>query len=155
MRRKDREITDNHEFEEIINKADVCRIALANDNMPYIVSMNFGYINNPRKTLFFHCSNEGKKLEMIRKNNLVCFEMDIDHEIVKGKKGCDWGSKFTSIVGYGQIHIVTENNDKIEGLNSIMIHYGGEGEYNYDDNVVEKTTILRLEISEMTGKKKI
>jgi nitroimidazol reductase NimA-like FMN-containing flavoprotein (pyridoxamine 5'-phosphate oxidase superfamily) len=154
MRRRDREIIDNQEFEDIINKADVCRIAFANENMPYIVSMNFGYINQT-KTFFFHCANEGKKLDMIRRNNYVCFELDIDHEIVKGKKGCDWGSKFTSIVGYGQIHIVTENNNKIEGLNSIMTHYGGEGEYKYDDNVVEQTTILRLEISEMTGKKKM
>jgi hypothetical protein len=155
MRRRDREITDNQEFEEIFNKADVCRIALANDNVPYIVSMNFGYINNPTKTIYFHCANEGKKLDMIRKNNHVCFEMDIDHEIIKGEKGCDWGSKFTSIVGYGLIHIVTENNDKIEALNSIMTHYGGEGEYKYDYKVVEQTTILRLEINEMTGKKKI
>jgi nitroimidazol reductase NimA-like FMN-containing flavoprotein (pyridoxamine 5'-phosphate oxidase superfamily) len=155
MRRKDREITDNNELEEIIYKADVCRIAIANENMPYIVSMNFGYINNPNKTIFFHCASEGKKLDMLRRNNFVCFEMDINHEIVKGKKGCDWGSRFTSIVGYGKIHFVTEYNEKIAGLISIMIHYGGKEEYEFDDKVVEQTTILRLEISEMTAKRKL
>ena len=155
MRRKDREISDDHEFEAIIDKADVCRIALANDNMPYIVTMNFGFVNGPAKMFFFHCSNEGKKLDMIRKNNHVCFELDIDHEIVKGKKGCDWGSRFTSIVGYGDIDIVTEKNAKIAGLNSIMTHYGANHDYEYDDNTVEQTTILRLRITEMTGKKKI
>lgn len=154
MRRRDREISDNQELEKIINKADVCRIALADDNMPYIVSMNFGYINKPAKTIYFHCASEGRKLDMIRKNNYACFEMDIDHEIVKGPRGCDWGSRFTSIVGYGKIYFVTEYNDKIAGLNSIMTHYGGEG-YTYDDNIVEQTTILKLEIIKMTGKMKI
>ena len=155
MRRRDREISDIHELEEIINKADACRIALANDNIPYIVTMNFGYVNYPQKVLFFHCANEGKKMDMLHKNNHVCFAMDIDHEIVKGTKGCDWGAKFTSIIGYGNIDILTEKADKMEGLNSIMSHYGGNHEYVYDDNVVEQTTVLRLRITEITGKKKM
>lgn len=155
MRRRDREISDNLELEKIISKADVCRIALANDNLPYIVTMNYGYINYPQKTFFFHCANEGKKIDMLRKNNHVCFEIDIDHEIVKGKKGCDWGSKFTSIVGYGNIDILTEKVEKIAGLDRIMSHYGGEREYEYNDNVVEQTTILRLRVTEMTGKRKM
>jgi uncharacterized protein len=155
MRRRDRETSDNKELEKIINQSDVCRIALANDNMPYIVTMNFGYVGIPTRTFFFHCANEGKKIDMINRNNHVCFEMDIDHEIVKGKKGCDWGSRFTSIVGYGNIEILTEKADKIAGLNSIMTHYGGEREYEYDDSVVEQTTILKLNVTEMSGKKKI
>jgi hypothetical protein len=154
MRRSDREIPGIQEIEEIIQKADVCRIALANDNIPYIVPMNFGYVNDPDRTLFFHCANTGKKLDMIRQNNYVCFEMDIDHQIYSGKRSCDWGMRFTSIIGYGNISVVTEKADRITGLNSIMIHYGGEGEYSYDDNVLEQTTILRLKILEMTGKMK-
>lgn len=154
MRRNDREITGIQELEEIISKADVCRIAFANNNIPYIVSMNFGFTGNPVQTLFFHCANEGKKLDMIRQNNYVCFEMDTDHHIFKGTKGCDWGSRFRSIIGYGNIYIVTNKNEKISGLISIMAHYGAEGEYIYDDKIVEQTTILRLEILEMTGKKK-
>jgi uncharacterized protein len=99
MRRSDREISGIQEIEEIIQKADVCRIALANDNIPYIVTMNFGYIRNPKKTLFFHCANSGKKLDMLHKNNYVCFEMDIDHQLFRGKRSCDWGMRFSSIIG--------------------------------------------------------
>lgn len=42
---------------------------------------------------------------------------------------------------------------KIEGLNSIMSHYAGNGSFTYKPDVLERTTILRLEITEMTGKK--
>jgi hypothetical protein len=154
MRRADRAISGTEEVEEIIRKADVCRLAFANDNFPYIVTMNFGYTNDPEQMIYFHCANEGKKLDMIRKNNYVCFEMDTDHQIIKGKNGCDWGMRFTSIIGYGNIIEVTEKSERISGLNCLMTHYGGEGEYLYDEKVFEQTTILRLKILEMTAKKK-
>ena len=91
---------------------------------------------------------------MIRRNSYVCFEMDTDHHISSGQRGCDWGMKYSSILGYGNISFVTDKDQKITGMNQIMIHYGGEGEYLFDEKLLEQTTILRLKIIEMTGKKK-
>ena len=153
MKRNEREITEIHEIEKIISKADVCRLAFANDNIPYIVTMNFGYISGNDRTLFFHCANEGRKLEMIRKNNLVCFEMDTDHILYTGEKGCDWGMKYNSVVGYGNISIAGDSGIRKAGLDCIMKHYGGDKNYSYDDKVLSRTTILKLDILEMTGKK--
>lgn len=42
MRRADRKVTDELEIEAIIRKADVCRIALVDGDLPYIVTLNFG-----------------------------------------------------------------------------------------------------------------
>ena len=155
MRRSDREIKNLKEVEEIIQKADVCRIAFANDNFPYIVTMNFGYSAEPSGSIYFHCAPNGKKLDMISKNNHVCFEMDIDHKLIKGPKSCDWGMSFSSVVGYGIISVVNENEEKIKGMNCIMDHYDGDGDYTYDEKVFEHTTILRLDIQEITGKRKL
>jgi nitroimidazol reductase NimA-like FMN-containing flavoprotein (pyridoxamine 5'-phosphate oxidase superfamily) len=159
MRRSEREVSEIGVIEEIIKKADVCRIGLAVDNIPYMVTMNFGYTSNPVQRLFFHCANEGRKLEMIEKNNYVCFEMDIDHEIYvrpgkDGRKGCNWGMKYRSVVGYGNISIITETEAKKSGLDFIMRHYGDENEYIYDEKVLANTTVLRLDITEITGKKR-
>jgi hypothetical protein len=159
MRRNDREVKDIESIEEIIKKADVCRIALSADNVPYIVTMNFGYVSNPVQSLFFHCANEGRKLEMILKNNYVCFEMDIDHKInlepgMDGRRGCNWGMKYRSVVGYGNISIITEKEAKKTGLDCIMNHYGGENEYFYDEKVLSNTTVLKLDITEIRGKNK-
>jgi nitroimidazol reductase NimA-like FMN-containing flavoprotein (pyridoxamine 5'-phosphate oxidase superfamily) len=159
MRRSDREVTEIDLIEEIIKKADVCRLALSSDNIPYIVTMNFGYSGNPVQGLFFHCANEGRKLEMIRKNKYVCFEMDIDHQIYvrpgnDGRKGCNWGMNYRSVVGYGNISIITEKEAKKTGLDCIMKHYGNENEYIYDEKVLASTTVLRLDITEITGKKR-
>ena len=159
MRRSDREVSETEAIEEIINKADVCRLALANDNTPYIVTMNFGYIKNPGQILYFHCANSGRKLEMIRKNNFVCFEMDIDHQIYAGevkdvRNGCNWGMKYKSVVGYGNISIISEKQAKKTGLDCIMNHYTDEQEYFYNEDVLANTTVLRLDITEITGKKR-
>ncbi len=153
MRKKEKEITDLHEIESIIQRSEVCRLAFAVMNEPYIVTMNFGYSGEEDRTLYFHCAGEGRKLEMIRKNNYVCFEMDTDHSMKPGKQACDFEMKYSSVVGYGYISVVTDLEEKIEGLNRIMAHYDGTRSFTYKPDVIGRTTILKLEITEMTGKK--
>lgn len=152
MRRKEREVTEIEEIEEIINKSDVCRIAFSDGNMPYIVTMNFGYEGNPGR-LYFHCATEGKKIDMIRRNSYVCFEMDTDHQLYGGNGACDWGMNYKSVVGYGNISVLNEMEARKTGMASIMDHYTHRKEYEFDNEVFGRTVILMLEITEMTGKK--
>jgi uncharacterized protein len=153
MRRNEREITDILLREEIIAKADVCRVAFADGNVPYVVTMNFGYQGGDNPRLWFHGAGEGRKIDMIKKNRYVCFELDTDHELYKGHKGCDWGMRYKSIVGYGNISIVTDITAKTEGLSFIMKHYAGDNDYTFDESSVSRTTVLMLEITEITAKK--
>jgi nitroimidazol reductase NimA-like FMN-containing flavoprotein (pyridoxamine 5'-phosphate oxidase superfamily) len=154
MRRKEREVNDNESIELIISGSDVCRVAFADNNTPYIVVMNFGYSGGEHPCLWFHCANEGRKLEMIKKNNYVCFEMDTGHNLYRGEKGCDWGMKYSSVVGYGNISVINDSGLRKNGLDCIMKHYGGDQNFTYDEKVMARTTILRLDITEMTGKKR-
>ena len=61
MRRKERQINDIRDLELIISNTDVCRVAFADNNMPYIVTMNFGYSGGDNPGFYFHCAGEGKK----------------------------------------------------------------------------------------------
>ncbi|HBC80267.1 MAG TPA: pyridoxamine 5'-phosphate oxidase family protein [Bacteroidales bacterium] len=153
MRRKEREITEIDEIEAIIGRCDVCRIALTDDNIPYIVTMNFGYSGGARKKLFFHSAGKGRKIDIIRTNNHVCFEMDTDHNLTIGREACDFSMKYSSVVGWGDIFIISDDEERMEGMNSIMKHYSNLTEFNYKQDVFDKTTILKLEIKTMTGKK--
>ncbi|HOW10519.1 MAG TPA: pyridoxamine 5'-phosphate oxidase family protein [Bacteroidales bacterium] len=153
MRRSEREITDQKEIEQIFESADVCRIAFADNNVPYIVTMNFGFSGFHSPALYFHCAGEGKKLEMIRKNNHVCFEMDTDHELCEGHGACDFGMKYRSVVGWGRMRIITDEQEKIKGLDHIMSHYSGKTGFSYDRSTLARMLVLKLEISRMTGKR--
>ena len=73
MRKKEYQITDFSEIEKIIESSLICRLGLCNNNIPYVVPLNFGY---KEKVLYFHSAPEGKKIEYIRKNNNVCFEIE-------------------------------------------------------------------------------
>ena len=113
MRRKDKEIKDKKAIESIIKRATVCRIGLAENDIPYSVPMNFGYKDN---CLYFHSAPVGKKIEIIKKNNNVCFEIDIVHEILQGKSACHTIMKYYSVIGYGKVYIIDDSEEKITEL---------------------------------------
>jgi hypothetical protein len=87
LRRKEKEITDIKEIESIIQRSQVCRLALVDAGLPYIVPLCFGYKN---KMLYFHSAKEGQKIDILRRNRQVCFEFDIDARARSGKTACAW-----------------------------------------------------------------
>jgi nitroimidazol reductase NimA-like FMN-containing flavoprotein (pyridoxamine 5'-phosphate oxidase superfamily) len=149
MRRKDQEITDIATIEGIIRKGQVCRLALSENGRPYIVTLCFGYKDN---NLYFHTACEGKKLDILRKNNDVCFEIDIDHELVKGKKACNCSMKYRSVIGFGKAELIEDIESKCRAFNIIMQNYY-EGFFKYSEESINNTVIIRVEIESMTGKK--
>jgi len=153
MRRKEREISAIDEIEAIIERCDVCRIALTDENTPYIVTMNFGFSGGTERILYFHTAAEGRKIDIIRKNNHACFEMDTDHYLIRGREACDFSMKYSSIVGWGDVFFVTDREEKEEGLNTIMKHYSEQTSFSYKPDVLDRTTILKLVINKMTGKR--
>lgn len=90
MRRNDREIKDRKDIDGIIRRCLVCHLATCDNGQPYVVPLNFGYDG---RFLYFHAAPEGRKIDIINKNNRVGFEFDILHEIVTAQQACDWGGK--------------------------------------------------------------
>lgn len=148
MRRKDREIKDRKAIDDIIRRCRVCRLAMCDDGQPYVVPLNFGYDGS---FLYFHCTPEGKKIDIIRKNNLIGFEFDILHEIVTGKQACDWGAKFESVMGTGTAEIIDNVDAKKDALACIMRQYGSDAT-DFSEEVLKKTLIFRVQILSISGK---
>jgi hypothetical protein len=150
MRRKDKEITDIKEIEGIIKKAIYCRIGLVDGDEPYIVPVCFGY---ERNALYFHSASEGRKVELMRKNNKVCFEIDTDVEVVKPEEpSCDWTMKYRSVIGVGRAHILEGDEEKSYGLRLILKHYTG-GDFSFPKAELDSVLVARIDIESITGKK--
>ena len=148
MRRKEKEITGKSEIEAIIHKSMVCRIALSDDNIPYIVPLCFGYQNN---TIYVHGSLKGRKTDILQKNQKVCFEFDIDSEVVKGENDCEWGMKYKSVIGFGKALLLEKPDDKKKALNIIMNQYS-DSPPQFSEKAINGTTVIKIEIESMTGK---
>jgi nitroimidazol reductase NimA-like FMN-containing flavoprotein (pyridoxamine 5'-phosphate oxidase superfamily) len=144
-----RRITNKKTIDEIIKKAKVCRIGLSDNNMPYVVPLNFGYEDN---CLYFHSSQQGKKIDILRKNNNVCFEVDVDVELVKAQKACKWDVKYHSVIGFGKAYFVEDLAEKRKAFDIIMAHYS-RGAFDYPEKKLVKAALIRVEIESLSGKK--
>ncbi len=149
MRRKDREIKDNIEIESIINRSTVCRIALSENGLPYMIPVCFGYSD---KHLYFHSANAGKKIELIKKNNNVCFEFDIYEGLITNGNPCDWDVRYESVIGCGKAFFIDGSQEKINALNIIMRHYSYES-FPFPENSIKNVTVIKVEIEKITGKR--
>ena len=150
MRKSQREITDRAEIDAIIRHSQVCRLGLTDGDEPYVVPLSFGYDG---EALYFHCAKEGRKLDILRKNNRVCFEFDIVEGIIKNTQACGWGMRYRSVIGVGTAHLVEKNDEKIKGLAVIMNQYA-DGRFIFPDDAVARTAVIKLIIESVSGKQR-
>ncbi len=148
MRRKDREIVNREGIESVIRKAFVCHLAMCEGASPYVVPLCFGYDNG---ILYFHSAGEGRKLEALRQNDRVCFELSVDQEIVMSGDPCHWDMKYRSIIGFGRASLVENLDEKQRALDAIVAHYA-DGSFTYPEATVQEMAVIRVKIESMTGK---
>jgi len=151
MRRPEKEIKDRAQIEAILHRAQVCRIAMCQDDIPYIVPMSFGYRDN---CLYFHSASVGKKIGILRRNNRVCFELDVDQEHVDSLIPSECTTRYRSVIGFGRAAFVTDPAEKKRALDLLMQHYADPQSqtYEYSEKPFSKVTIIKVEIESMTGK---
>jgi len=151
MKRQDREMKDYKEIEDIINKSYSCRIAFHDKQFPYIIPMNFGYKNN---TFYFHTAKTGKKIELIKQNNNVAIQIDIENSLVLNVEQAEHCTmKFQSVIAYGKASFIEEKNEKNNALNILMNQFVKDKSYNFKNKLIDAVTIFKVVCTEFTGKK--
>jgi uncharacterized protein len=149
MRQHKREIQDKALLEEIIAKAEVCRLGLCKDGLPYIVPLSFGYDGS---FIYFHTAAEGMKIDYMAANHQVCFELEHDVKVVADDNAaCKWSMSFYSVIGFGTIEEITDHQLKTHALNQIMKHYSHR-DWDFDAKIVKITRLWRIAIDRLTGK---
>lgn len=151
MRRTEKEIKDRAEIDSIIRRSQVVRIGLSDDGQPYIVPLCFGYDG---EALYVHCAKEGRKLDIIRKNNKVCFEFDIALGIIEAEQACGWGMKYQSVMGTGTAQILDDFEGMRKALDLLMAQYS-DREFTFSDEMLNRTAVIKIEIESLSGKQAI
>ena len=114
MRKGNREITAIDEIISVMEKCDVCRIALNNGDYPYILPLSFGMDYKEEKlTLYFHSALEGMKLDLIKKDNRAAFEMDCEGELEYHREKGYCTYNYASVIGMGKITFVEKDEEKM------------------------------------------
>lgn len=153
MRRKDREVTDFMKIENIISRCTCCRIGFHDDGEVYIVPLSFGYeAKGDTYIFYFHGAKEGRKIDLIKKNPIVGFEMDTNYAVNEADLACGYSARFQSIIGNGVVSIVSEIKEKKLGLSLIMEHNTGKQNWDFDEKMVNAAAVLKLEVTKMSCK---
>ncbi|WP_322573249.1 pyridoxamine 5'-phosphate oxidase family protein [Trichlorobacter lovleyi] len=149
MRRKDREITDRTEIDEIIKATNLMHIALVDGDMPFLVPVFYAFDGT---ALYFHSAQAGSKIEILKRNNNVCFEISIDNGFIESEEPCDFEAKHRTVIGIGKAVFVEDTADKIKALDLIVAHFTKK-KFEYPKTNLDRTAVIRIDIVSIKGKK--
>lgn len=152
MRRSDREVTNPAEIVDIMSRCEVLRIALNTDTVPYILPVNFG-MEPDGMTLYIHGAMQGTKYDILARDNRASFEMDCSHELVLNDTDHECTMNYESVIGWGCIDELTDEDDKRHGLKQLMKQYHA-GDFPFNEGPLPRTRILRLRVQERTAKRR-
>lgn len=149
MRRTDKEVKDPGILEEIITSATVLRLAMFDEPYPYLVPVSFGYRDG---VFFFHSAPEGRKVELLKRNNRVGFEVEVESGVIAGPTPCKWSVAYASVIGTGRTFFIEDQQEKWQALELIFRHYSREP-FEVPLSALDRVALIRIEVTDMTGKK--
>lgn len=148
MRRKDREITDRAAIDAVIDAGRVLYLALADDNIPFVVPVFYAYDHTG---LYFHCARVGTKVRIMERNPAVCFAISLDHGIIESEAACDFEACHRTVIGSGRAVFVTDEAAKIAALDRIVARFTPQ-HFDYPKTNLAATAVVRIEIDSVKGK---
>lgn len=153
MRRKDREITDETAIRAILDKAQVLHLAMIDGDRPYVVPLHYGYtLENGVLTLYLHSAKEGRKLDVLAKNDRVAFVLETDVSAISGGEiPCKYGAAYASVMGEGKAVLLTDPAEKAAALQILMRTQTGR-DFTITEAMTESVAVLRVDAETYSAK---
>ena len=130
------------------------------EGFPQIIPMNFVFLDN---SVYMHSHIRGEKIENIKRNSKVGFEVDRNLEFLPSyfsepNDASLADTLYISVVIKGEAILVEKKKEKVLALNGLMKKYQPEGRYTpmrEDMDVLDATAVIKVTPKEMNGKYKI
>ncbi len=152
MTKREYRITDEQQLRHILDTAKVLRLGIAVDNVPHIVPLNYGYtLEDGRLVLYMHSAVNGNKLELLRKNPNVCFELDCDNVPFEGQVACQYGLSYSAISGRGRAVLVEDVAEKMAAMSILMKTQTGK-DFTFNERLVSIVAVIRVDVTEYAAK---
>jgi hypothetical protein len=151
LRRGDRGIEDADRVAALLREGRFCTIALY-DTAPYAVTLSYGY-DPASSRLYFHCADEGRKIDAIRSAPRACATVVLD----RGYKHGECAHPYQSVVLHGSMRVVDDAAEKLHGLRVLVEHLETDpdafAQMGFDDPVrVGGVTALAFDIESVSAK---
>jgi len=155
------EIKSKERIIEFLSSQQTGRISSIDENgFPQIIPMNFVFIND---AVYVHSHIRGEKLDNIRRNQKVGFEVDKSLEFLPSYFSDPTDASladtlYISVVIKGNASIVSDKEEKTNALNGLMKKYQPEGGYEPikpDMDVLKEVEVIKIIPESLRGKYKI
>ena len=135
---------------EVLDKGIWMELAMSGkDGWPYVVPLNYGF---GKDFIIVHGAREGKKIDLLRENDKVAFNVAIDTEVIRDENDpSEFSMKYRSVSGLGTAKFIEDAEEKREALKIIMEHYHGPKEP-ITEGMLKATAVIKISITEITGK---
>ena len=117
---------------------------------PYITPVNFALFD---EKIYFHCGFEGRKIDNIRANPKVCFEISRHGKLYAAVNAKNFSMRYWSILVFGQAVQITDEQKKLLLMNKLMEKYASGYDYvplTFDD--MKSCNLIEISIDEICGK---
>ena len=156
MRRKQCAITDPEKIREIMTRSRVGGLATpGRDGYPYITPVNYVYYQD---SIYFHCAHKGEKIDNIRADNRVCFQVDIPLaylDLAFAGAPCQAHQFYHCVIIRGRAVIVEDPLEKVAALNALMASHEGQAGFaaiTSDTPAVALCTVVAIRIENLSCK---
>ena len=155
MKKKEKEAGGKSEVEEIIRRCKTCNLAMNDINAPYIVAMNYGYRfqGDNKLELYFHIPREGRKVDLLRKSNEVCFEMSLEGEPALPDAPSKPERFFSTVVGFGEAVFLHDIAEKCDALSVLLKHQTGN-DASFTEEEAKSVCVFKIVSTNFAGKRK-
>lgn len=152
IRRKEKAIKSKDEMIKILKNTKYLTIAMCENNTPYLVTLTHGY-DRKKNVIYFHCAKEGKKIDILRKNNVVWGQALLDKGYIPGK--CD--SQYATTQFMGTVSFIDDISEKKHALETMIKQQETIPEEVIKKQITEKSVkkvnIGKIDITYLSGKK--
>lgn len=139
---------DPEAITDIMKRTDTLWLAIADDEGPYSVPINFAYVDG---TIYLHSGKRGRKAAALDSGAPVAFSTAVDVRMRPGgDDACDQGYHFRSVSGRG-IPRLAEGEERMKGLDAITVKHLGE-QRPYVDKVLNITNVYAIDVDHITAR---
>lgn len=152
LRRIDKEIKDKKKLVKVLKETKFITIAMIKEGRPYLVSLSHGY-DEEKNCLYFHCANEGKKLDYLTSTPIVWGQALLDYGYQKGE--CT--HNYVTVMFEGKVKFLEEIAEKQEAFRIMINQLEPDPKPLLDKFLnsegIRNTIVCKIEIQHITGKK--
>ncbi len=147
MRRHKQELSAEDCTDMLINEPRGVLALLGDDDYPYAIPMSHAYADGK---IYFHGAKEGHKNDAVKKYSKASYCV-VDNGV---KNEGEWWYTFKSVIVFGKIRILEDNNEKIEKLRLLGNKFFPmpEDTENEIERLLDRTEVYELTVEHISGK---